>query len=100
MGLLGPPFGKATQGSQSVSCLGGWRCKDPREAVDRRHLGGTAPKKNLETFGAIPRKDKGWKWFVFGVVVKDGWDLTTTANNIDIWHRGVEKGAEALENAW
>ena len=24
----------------------------------------------------------------------------TAANNMDIWHRGVEKGAVALENAW
>ena len=27
--------------------------------------------KNLEAFGAVPRKDKGPKWVAFGVVVKD-----------------------------
>ena len=37
---------------------------------------------------------------LFGVIVKDGRDLMTAANNMDMGHRGVEKGAEALENAW
>ena len=27
--------------------------------------------KNLDAFGAVPRKGKGWKWVAFGVVVKD-----------------------------
>ena len=30
--------------------------------------------KNLEAFGAVPRKGKGRKWVAFGVVVKDGRD--------------------------
>ena len=56
--------------------------------------------KNLEAFGAIPRKGKGRKWVAFGVVVKDGRDWMTAAKNMDKWHRGVERGAEALDSAW
>ena len=56
--------------------------------------------KNLEAFGAVPRKDKGPKWVAFGVVVKDGRDWMTAANNVEMWHRAVERGAEALDNAW
>ena len=56
--------------------------------------------KNLEAFGAVPRKGKGRKWVAFGVVVKDGRDWMTAAKNMDKWHRGVEKGAEALDSAW
>ena len=37
----------------------------------------------------------------FGVVVvKDGRDWMTAAKNMDKWHRGVERGAEALDSAW
>ena len=56
--------------------------------------------KNLEAFGAVPRKGKGRKWVAFGVVVKDGRDWMTAAKNVDMWHRGVERGAEALDSAW
>ena len=56
--------------------------------------------KNLEAFGAVPRKGKGRKWVAFGVVVKDGRDWMTAAKNMGKWHRGVERGAEALDNAW
>ena len=56
--------------------------------------------KNLEAFGAVPRKGKGRKWVVFGVVVKDGRDWMTAAKNMGKWHRGVERGAEALDSAW
>ena len=56
--------------------------------------------KNLEAFGAVPRKDKGSKWVAFGVVVKDGRDWMTAANDAEMWHRAVERGAEALDNAW
>ena len=56
--------------------------------------------KNLEAFGAVPRKDKGSKWVAFGVVVKDGRDWIIAANNGDTWHRAVERRAEALDNAW
>ena len=56
--------------------------------------------KNLEAFGAVPRKDKGSKWVAFGVVVKDGRDWMTAANNVEMWHRAVERGAEAFDNAW
>ena len=41
---LGFLYDKATQGCQS-SCLGGWRCKDPSEEVDRRRRGWTAYRK-------------------------------------------------------
>ena len=56
--------------------------------------------KNLEAFGAVPRKGKGRKWVAFGVVVKDGRDWMTAAKNMGKWHRGVERGAEALDSAW
>ena len=56
--------------------------------------------KNLEAFGAVPRKCKGRKWVAFGVVVKDGRDWMTAAKNMGKWHRGVERGAEALDSAW
>ena len=45
LGSPGPLYGKATQGFQSESCLGGWRCKDPSEEVDRRRRGWTASRK-------------------------------------------------------
>ena len=51
LGSLGLLFGKATQGSQSESCLGGWRCKGPSEEVDRRRLGWIASRKNLRPSG-------------------------------------------------
>ena len=56
--------------------------------------------KNLEAFGAVPRKGQGRKWVAFGVVVKDGRDWMTAAKNMGKWHRGVERGAEALDSAW
>ena len=34
------------------------------------------------------------------VVVKDGRDWMTAAKNVGKWHRGVERGAEALDSAW
>ena len=56
--------------------------------------------KNLGAFGAVPRKGKGRKRVAFGVVVKDGRDWMTAAKNVGMWHRGAEKGAEALDSAW
>ena len=56
--------------------------------------------KNLEASGAVPRKGKGRKWVAFGVVVKDGRDWMTAAKNMGQWHRGVERGAKALDSAW
>ena len=47
--------------------------------------------KNLEAFGAVPRKGKGRKWVAFGAVVKDGQDWMTGAKNVGIWHQGVER---------
>ena len=68
----------------------------------KRHdkLGYDCLQKNLEAFGAVPRKGKGRKWVAFGVVVKDGRDWMTAAKNVGMWHRGVERGAEALDRAW
>ena len=42
LGSPRPLSGKATQGSQSESCLGGWRCKGSTEEVSRQRLGWTA----------------------------------------------------------
>ena len=44
--------------------------------------------KNLEAFGAVPRKGKGREWVAFGVVVKDGRDWMTAAKNVGKWHQG------------
>ena len=54
----------------------------------------------LEACGAVPRKGNGWKWVAFGVVVKNRRDWMTAAKNVGKWHRGVERGAEALDSAW
>ena len=51
LGSPGPLFGKATQGSQSESCSGGWRCKGPSKEVDRRRLGCAASNKPSRTSG-------------------------------------------------
>ena len=56
--------------------------------------------KNLEAFGAVLHKGKGRKWVAFGVIAKDGRDWMTAAKNVSKWHRGVERGAEALDSAW
>ena len=56
--------------------------------------------KNLEAFGAVPRKGKGRKLVAFGVVVKDGRDWMTAAKNVGMWQRVVERGAEPLDSAW
>ena len=57
-------------------------------------------KKVLEAFKAFPCKGKGWKWVAFKVVLKDRRDWMIAAKNVDMWHRGVERGAEAFDNAW
>ena len=58
LGSPGPLFGKATQGSQSESCLGGWRCKGPGEEVDRRRLGWTTYRKTSSPSGRSRAKAK------------------------------------------
>ena len=58
------------------------------------------PQKNLEAFGAVPRKSQGRKWVAIGVIVKDGRDWMTATKNMGKWHRGVERGAEGLDSAW
>ena len=55
--------------------------------------------KNLGAFGAVPRNGKGRKWVAFGAVVKDGQNWMTAVKNVGMWHRGVERGAEALDNS-
>ena len=61
---------------------------------------GDCLQENLEAFGAIPRKDNGRKWVASGVAVKGGRDWIAAAKNVGVWHQGVERGAEALDNAW
>ena len=56
--------------------------------------------KNLEAFGAVLHKGQGRKWVAFGGVAKDGRDWMTAAKNVGKWHRGVERGAEAIDSAW
>ena len=57
-------------------------------------------RKNLEAFGAVPRKGKGRKRVAFGAVAKHRQEWMSAAKNVGIWHRGVERGAEALDNSW
>ena len=47
----------------------------------------------------VSRKDEVRKWVAFGVAAKDGRDWTTDAKNMGMWHPGVERGAEAINNA-
>ena len=56
--------------------------------------------KNFEAVGAVPRKGKRRKWVAFGVLAKDGRDWVTAVKNLGMWHRGVERGAVGLDNAW
>ena len=58
LGSPGPLYVKATQGFQSESCLGGWRCKDPSEEVDRRRRGWTASRKISRPSGRSRAKAK------------------------------------------
>ena len=58
LGSPGPLYGKATQGFQSESYLGGWRCKDPSEEVDRRRRGWTASRKISRPSGRSRAKVK------------------------------------------
>ena len=58
LGSPGPLYDKATQGFQSESCLGGWRCKDPSEEVDRRRRGWTAFRKISRPSGRSRAKVK------------------------------------------
>ena len=60
---------------------------------------GVCVQKNHEALGAIPRRGKGRKWVAFRVVVEEGRNWITAAKNVGMWHRGVEMGAEALDNA-
>ena len=58
LGSSEPLSGKATQGFQSESCLGGWRCKGPSEEVDRRRRGWTASRKISRPSGRSRAKAK------------------------------------------
>ena len=58
LGSLGPLSDKATQGFQSESCLGGWRCKGRSEEVDRRRRGWTASRKISRLSGRSRAKAK------------------------------------------
>ena len=58
LGSPGSLSDKATQGFQSESCLGGWRCKGPSEEVDRRRRGWTASRKISRPSGRSRAKAK------------------------------------------
>ena len=58
LGSPGPLSGKATQGFQSESCLGGWRCKSPSEEVDRRRRGGLPLEKSRGLRGGPAQRQR------------------------------------------
>ena len=64
-----------------VDVLGGLRTEKPR-----------GPRSD-------PAQRQGRKWVAFRVVVEEGRNWITAAKNVGMWHRGVEMGAEALDNA-
>ena len=57
LGSSGPLSGKATQGSQSESCLGGWRCKGPSEEIGDV-LGGLPPEKSRGLRGGSAQRQR------------------------------------------
>ena len=54
---------------------------------------------DLKAFEVIRRIGIGRKWVAFGVVVKDGLYWIAVARNVGMWYRGLEKGANTLDNA-
>ena len=58
LGSPGPLSDMATQGFQSESCLGSWRCKGPSEEVDRRRRGWTASRKISRPRGGPARRQR------------------------------------------
>ena len=58
LGSPGPLSGNVTQGFQSESCLGGWRCKGPSKEVDRRRRGWTASRNISRPSGRSRAKAK------------------------------------------
>ena len=58
LGSPGPLSDKATQGFQSESCLGAWRCKGRSEEVDRRRRGWSASRKISRLSGRSRAKAK------------------------------------------
>ena len=59
LGSSGLFFGKATQGSQSSSCLSDWRCKSTSKKAERRRLRGIAARKTSRPSGQSRAKAKG-----------------------------------------
>ena len=55
--------------------------------------------KHPEACGAIPHKGKERIWDTFEVIGKDGRDWMAAAKNVSMWHQGVERGAEGLDEA-
>ena len=62
---------------------------------------GGLPSEKLRGLGDGPaqrqRTEVGRIWSCFP---KEGRDWITAAKNVGMWHRRVERGAEALDNAW
>ena len=56
--------------------------------------------KNLEAFGAVPRKGKGRKVGRIRSCCQGWTGWMTVAKNVGKWHRGVEREAGALDSAW
>ena len=96
LGSPGPLTGKETQSSQSESCLGGWRCKGPSEELDRRHLGWTAPRNISRPSGQSRTKAKDGS----GSELLSRMGLDDCCEERGHVAPGVERGEQALDNAW
>ena len=73
----------------------------PKRGGQPATSGGCCLQKNLAVFEVIPLKGKGCKWVAFGILVKDGREnWMCSAKHVRMWHQEIEKGVEALDNAW
>ena len=99
LGSPGPLSGKATQGFQSESYLGGWWCKSQARRSTGDVLGGLPPEKSRGLWGGPAQRQRTGVgrirsccegWTGLDDCCEEGWQVAL----------GVERGAEALDSAW
>ena len=99
LGSPGPLSGKATQGFQSESCLGGWRCKDPARRSTGDVVGGLPPEKSRGLRGGPAQRQRTKVGRIRSCC--QGWTgLDDCCEERGQVAPGVERGAEALDSAW